>query len=73
MVWLGFGVNHLRDLIEHLRCYPWAWFDEVVRHEYEDLRVLSFLAITVLIVAGLGSNGCSVGLAGDFTESAIAL
>ena len=73
MVWLAFGANHLRNLIEHLGHYPWAWFNEVVQREYGGWRVPSFLVVTILIGAGLDNNGWSVGLAEGSTESALVL
>ena len=73
MVWLGFGVSHPRDLVKHLGHYPLAWFDEVVRCEYGDLRVPSFLVVTVLIGDGPDYGGWSVGLAENSAVSAIVL
>jgi len=73
VVWLGFGVNHFRDLAECLGHYPWAWFDEAVWHEYRDRRVPSFLTIIVLIGAGLDNDGWSVGLVEDSAKSVIVL
>lgn len=53
--------------------YPWAWFHEAVWHEHGDLRVPSFLVVTVLIGDGPNYGKWSVGLAENSAVSTIVL
>jgi len=49
-IWLGFGTNHLGDLVEYLWYHSCAWFDTVEWFVFMDSRILNFFPVVTVLI-----------------------